>query len=299
MLNLGEAQPTAKKVRALSPDPDAAAAAWLAAHLAEGQSGVVTVTGKLTPALARLFLARNPDNRRLSADAVEKYARDIVNGNWRFNGEPVVISKDGMLNDGQHRCEAVVLAGEAISAIFVFGVDRDSRFTLDQGRPRKASDYLGMHGHTDAVALSAAATMLWQYRNHGRLSSASLFRPTKGEVLAIVGSTPSLAASLGVADRKGCNLVGGRAMLAFCHCVFAERAGAAAAASFIDSMLTGAALSSRDPILYARNRLMDMRGRLHTNEKAELIFRAWNAHRRHEQPKTLAILDGALPAVER
>jgi len=299
MLNLGEAGRTEKKVRALSPDPDAAAAAWLSAHLAEGLSGVVTVTGKLTPSLARLLLARNPDNRRLSADAVEKYARDIANGNWRFNGEPVVISKDGLLNDGQHRCESVVLANEPISVVFVFGVDRDSRFTLDQGQMRKASDYLGMHGHTDAVALSAAATMLWQYRSHGRLSPQSVFRPTKGEVLAIVSQTPSLSVSLKVVDRKGCNLVGGRAMLAFCHCVFSERSGEAAATAFVDSLITGASLSSRDPILYARNRLSDMRGRLHTNEKSELIFRAWNAHRRHEQPKTLAILNGALPAVER
>lgn len=299
MLNLSEAQPTAKKVRAVLPDPDAVAAAWLAAQIEDAGDAVRTVTGKLTPSLARLLLARNQDNRRLSADAVEKYARDIVNGNWRFNGEPIVIAKDGLLNDGQHRCEAVVLAGEAISVIFVFGVDRDSRFTLDQGKMRMAGDYLGMHGHADPVALAAAAAMLWQFRNHGRLSTASIMRPTKTEVLATVGQTPSLSAALRVADRKGCNLVGGRAMLAFCHCIFGERAGEAAATAFIDSLLTGASLSSRDPILYARNRLSDMRGRLRPNEKAELILRAWNAHRRREQPKTLPILDGALPTVER
>jgi hypothetical protein len=299
MLNLGETQPTAKKVRAILPDPDAAAAVWLAGQIGDAAIAVRTVTGKLTPSLARLLLARNPDNRRLSADAVEKYARDIANGNWRFNGEPIVIAKDGLLNDGQHRCEAVVMAGEAISVVFVFGVDRESRFTLDQGKMRQAGDYLGMHGHSDPVALAAAAAMLWQFRSHGRLSTASVMRPTKGEVLAIVGQTPTLAAGLDVADRKGCNLVGGRAMLAFCHCIFAERAGTPAATAFIDSLLTGAALPSRDPILYARNRLSDMRGRLRPNEKAELIIRAWNAHRRREQPKTLAILDGALPPVER
>lgn len=299
MLNLSEAGRTEKKVRALSPDPDAAASAWLNAHLAEGMSGVVTVTGKLTPSLARLLLARNPDNRRLSADAVEKYARDIVNGNWRFNGEPIVISKDGLLNDGQHRCEAVVMASEAISVIFVFGVDRDSRFTLDQGKMRMAGDYLGMHGHSDPVALAAAAGMLWQYRSHGRVSTQSTMRPTKGEVLAVVSNTPGLAASLATVDRKGSNLVGGRAMLAFCHCVFSERAGTTAATAYIEALTGGAGLSSRDPILYARNRLIGMRGRLRSNEKAELIFRSWNAHRRGEQPKVLPILDGDLPPVER
>lgn len=299
MLNLGEAQPTAKKARVLSHDPDAAAAVWLAAQIANAGDAVRTVTGKLTPSLARLLLACNPDNRRLSADAVEKYARDIANGNWRFNGEPVVIAKDGLLNDGQHRCEAVILAGEAISVVFVFGVDRDSRFTLDQGKMRKAGDYLDMHGHADTLVLAACAGLLWQYRTHGRLSGQMHFRPTKGEVLAVVENTPRLVDAVAAVPKKGSQTAGGRGLLTLCYYVFSEKAGAAAAGEFVSALMSGAALSTRSPILYVRNRLIDSSGRLSINERAELIFRAWNAHRRGEHPKVLPILDGTLPAVER
>lgn len=299
MLNLSEAQQSAKKVRALSPAPDAAAAAWLAGQIANAGGTVHTVTGKLTPSLARHLLARNPDNRTISADAVEKYARDIVNGNWRFNGEPIVIAKDGLLNDGQHRCEAVVLADEAISVVFVFGVDRDSRFTLDQGKMRKAGDYLGMHGHADTLVLAASAGLLWQYRTHGRLSGQMHFRPTKGEVLAVVEKTPRLVEAVAAVPKKGSQTAGGRGLLTLCYYLFSEKAGDAAAGEFILALMSGAALSTRSPILYVRNRLIDSSGRLSINERAELIFRAWNAHRRGEQPKVLPILDGMLPPVER
>jgi hypothetical protein len=65
------------------------------------------------------------------------------------------------------------------------------------------------------------------------------------------------------------------------------------------SLISGANLLSNDPILYARNRLMAER-RLKLNEKAKLIFRAWNAHRRGEVPRSLIVneRDSTLPMVE-
>jgi len=299
MLNLSEPARAEKKVRAMLPDPDAAAAAWLDEQLRVGRIEIHTVTGYLTPSLARLLLARNPDNRRVSADVIEKYARDIVNNNWPFNGQTISISKDGFLNDGQHRCEAVLLAGESIRVVFVFGLDRETRFTVDQGKTRIAGDYLGMHGFTDPTALAAAASMLFQYRQYGRLSFETRLRPTKGEVLAIVASTPGLLDATTRVHKRGSHTVGGRSLLGFCLFAFAERAGVTAATEFMDSLTDGAGLPARSPILYVRNRLADMRGRLNVNEKAELIFRGWNAHRRGQHPKVLPILGGNLPEVER
>lgn len=273
--------------------------AWLDEQLRRARGGVVTVTAPLTPALAGVLLERNPANRRLGADVVEKYARDMKNGAWRLNGEPIIVSADGLLNDGQHRCAAVVESGHTIMAIFVFGVGRDTRMTLDQGKARRASDFLGMHGHVDSIALAAAGVFLWQLAQHGRVSSQAVYRPTKSEQLAVIDEHPGLIASLAAIDKKGSLSVGGRPMLGFCHYVFSEAAGEPSATSFMRALTSGAALAARDPILYARNRLMAERGRLRSNERAELIFRAWNAHRRRETPKTLPILGGELPLVER
>lgn len=271
---------------------------WLDNQIKRGRNEVFTVSAELTPTIAKALLDRNPSNRLLNEVTVENYARDIANGAWRLNGQTLVVASDGHMNDGQHRCNAVIAAGMPIRVVFVFGVERDSRFTLDQGRVRSAADFLGMNGHHDTKALAAAAAMLWQYRQRAALSGQAIYRPTKGEVLGTIERTPSLARSVGRIDGKGSSTAGGRSLLGFCHCVFSEASSVDAASLFIDALMEGANLSGRDPILYVRNRLIQERGRLRGNERAELIFRGWNAHRRGETPKTLPIL-GSLPTVER
>ena len=249
--------------------------------------------------LARALLARNPANRKISITTVDKYARDIGGGSWAFNGEPIIISADGFLNDGQHRCEAVIAAQKSIQVVLVIGTDRESRLTIDQGRNRLAGDYLGMDGYQSSNTLAAAASNLWQYLKFGRLSGHQKQRPTRGEVLATVSDFPRLVEALQKVPSKGSDIAGGRGMLIFCRFIFAERAGDEAADEFISSIQKGDNLSSNSPILYARNRLIANRGRLRANERAEIIFRAWGAWRRRETPSKMPILDGVLPVVER
>lgn len=278
---------------------DAEAQRWLAALLLRGRSTVVTVRDRLTPARSRALLAVNPENRRLSAAVVDRYARDISNGAWSDNGQTIVVAKDGMLNDGQHRCHAVVLSGREITVVFVIGVERETRFTLDQGKTRLAGDYLGMKGHADPIALAAVAGYIWQHEQIGRLSEQVMYRPTKNEILSIVEDRPSVAASLYSVQKKGGKNAGGRSLLAFCKYSFASVSDEVAADAFIAALIVGANLHLGDPILYARNRLTLNVGRLKPNERAELIFRAWNATRRRETPKTLIVSNGALPNLER
>lgn len=281
--------------------PDRNASLWLDDQIGRAQNGVITQVIELSPPLARVLLARNPSNRKISANTVENYARDMANGAWSFNGEPIIVSRDGRLNDGQHRCEAVIASNISIQTILVVGTERESRLTLDQGKMRMAGDYLGMNGHIDSVALAAVAKYVWQHANLGMLSSLSQFSPTKSEVLELVQTTPTIADSLKAIPTKGSDSVGGRSILAFVHWTFARVSGNKTNADlFIDSLVKGSNLGVRSPILYARNRLMSERGRLKPNEKAELMFRAWNAHRRGDSKVgSLPIKGGALPAVER
>ena len=280
--------------------PERNASLWLDDQIARAQNGVVTQVVDLSPALARVLLARNPDNRKISPNTVEKYARDMSNGSWSFNGEPIIISRDGHLNDGQHRCEAVLLSEATVPGILVIGTERESRLTVDQGKARMAGDYLGMNGHTDSVALAAAAKYIWQHQSFGRLSHQAQMSPTKGEVLNLVETTPTIAESLKRIQSKGSDAVGGRSVLAFVHWTFTRISGSRTDADiFVDALINGSNLGIRSPILYARNRLMAERGRLKPNEKAELIIRAWNATRRGDKVASLPIKGGALPTVER
>lgn len=301
MLNINEPHEDGKDRNALRSvnSPDRNASLWLDDQIARAQGGVVTQVVNLSPALARVLLARNPDNRKISINTVEKYARDMTNGAWSFNGEPIIVSRDGRLNDGQHRCESVIAANVTVPVILVVGTDRESRLTVDQGKVRKAGDYLGMNGHVDSIALAAVAKYVWQHKTIGQLSGQTLHSPTKGEVLALVESTPTVAESLSRISKKGTDLVGGRSLLAFAHWTFSRVSNRANADAFMDSLVNGANLGVRSPILYARNRLMQERGRLKPNEKAELLFRAWNAYRRGDKVASLPIKGGVLPVVER
>lgn len=276
--------------------PERKAALWIDSKVAAAKGGVICDVVEVTPALARALLERNPANRRVSEATVEKIVRDIDAGNFVVNGESIIVAADGTLNDGQHRLCAVVQANRSITSVMVFGPARDTRTTVDQGRSKQVGDYLAMGGHRDSLALAAAAGYVWQWKNIGRLSTQAMDRPTKGEVLAVVEANPGLADSV---SAVGGNVVAGRGILAFCHWVFSTKASAQVADDFIHALITGENLLSRDPVLYARNRLMADR-RLSPNEKAKLIFRAWNAYRRGEQPRTLTVNDrnAALPAVE-
>lgn len=64
----------------------------------------------ITPDIAKTMLGENVNNRRISHDNVNMFAREMRNGEWRFNGEAIKFSKDGRLLDGQHRLLAVIAA---------------------------------------------------------------------------------------------------------------------------------------------------------------------------------------------
>lgn len=276
------------------------AALWLDDHVAKAGNVVTSIVADLTPELAAVLLERNPANRSLKRTKVEDYAKDMKTGAWKFNGEPIIVASDGLLNDGQHRCAAVIESRRSVKAVFVFGVERETRDTLDQGANRTSADYLSIHGHTDTNHLSGAARCLWQWRTYGFISDGSTFRPTRSEIVDTVDDNPGLKKSLEIVSRRGSSAFSSRSVLAFCHFAFKSVATEKdiAAGFFMDCLIDGANLKSGDPILYVRNRLIADRKSLRMPEKAELLFRAWNAHRLAQTRVLIRVAGGELPILE-
>ena len=282
----------------VTASPDKKAAEWLEGHIAKSQDKITTVVADLTPALARVLLNRNEGNRKTRPGIVEGYARDMRNGAWDMNGEPLIVAKDGMMNDGQHRCLAVVEADVPVPVVFVIGVERDTRNTLDQGAVRRLADYLAMDGYTDALRLASTAGYIWQYLTYGAIHQAGRTKPTKGELRRLIDEHPNIAQSIKFIDGKGVHKIVSLTVLATCHWVF-SRANRKAADEFITSFIDGAGLNSKNPILYVRNRLIAERGSIKANGTAELIFKAWNAWRKGEALQRLVVFGGKLPKVEK
>lgn len=282
----------------LSVSDDRKAALWLQELVEKSQDGVTTQVLDLTPTIARTLLRRNQSNRTISEKIVEGYVRDMRNGAWKFNGEPVIVAKDGNLNDGQHRAMAVILSDVSVPVVLIVGVERDTRTTLDQGRVRTVGDYLAMTGYHYTNVLAATAKMVWQWRKYGYVGNGHKIRPTKGEVLHTVEEIPGLMRSVSAIDGNGISAAGSASMLAFCHYAMGVASNKGDVDRFIRGISMGENLSSDSPILYARNRLLMEKSRLKVGERAELLFRAWNAWRREETPRSLPILGGELPQLE-
>jgi len=277
----------------------AIAGEWLADLVARAKAdGVFAIPIDLTPARAEVLLNRNPDNRNLSETRVTLMARDIQTAAWTFNGEPIIVSDDGWLNDGQHRCWAVVESGMTIRVMLVVGVSRDSRTTVDQGDIKRLAHLLAMEGYQNTTQLAAVASLAWQYDRLGRLGVNVGERPSKSEGMAYIKEHPGVVRSVSACQHRGVRIVGGPAMVALMHWIITRRAGLEAADSFVEALTHGVGLSMGDPILYARNRLIG--GRMRSDEKLELLIKAWNAHRDgHQNVRSFQLSSGLMPRVSK
>lgn len=274
------------------------AAMWLDEQVLAASGKVNTVVTDLTPDLAAVLLERNPANRKVKPHKVQDYAHDMKGGAWKFNGEPIIVASDGLLNDGQHRCLAVLESKTPIPVVMVFGVARETRETLDQGAPRASADYLAMRGMHNPNNIAAIGKAVWQWRTYGYLSTAGNKNPTRSEVLETVTANPGIVKSFEFVNRPNARSLRAVSVLGFAHFAARSVAGAVPADYFMDALIDGTNLKAGDPILIVRNRLLSERGRMLIPERAELLFRAWNAHRLNQTRVIFRVQGGELPLLE-
>src|ERR1700720_140131 len=144
-----------------------------------GYSEIVT----LTPVLAQLLLERNPINRPLSRRNKEELTQDFTSGRYVFNGESIIVSDTGVLNDGQHRCLTVLETGIAVRTAIVFGPKEDTRFTVDTGRSKSVTNFLHMKGRLYTSALGPAVNYIIQYRTKKKIAPTGYAIPSKQAIL--------------------------------------------------------------------------------------------------------------------
>lgn len=105
--------------------------------------------------MAKNYLRLNKKNRPLNRGTVEFYARQMSTGAWRLNGQGISFLANGELGDGQHRLEAIILAGVPVTMTVMRGADNDSFPTYDTGRTRTASDIFSINNIPNAVWVSS------------------------------------------------------------------------------------------------------------------------------------------------
>lgn len=273
---------------------------WVAERVRRGQSGVFSELATITPDIARHLLEYNEDNRRVKKALVDQIAKDITNGFWQVNGEAIIVAKDGSLNDGQHRLNAIVQANSPVQTIIIFGVERESRYTVDMGAARTSADFLGMNNVPYNTLASAVANLHISYRRGFYSIMYGSDRPTKQELLAEYHRYKKeiQPACKFIMGHKFLNANGSQAMgLAW---ILLHRVNFAAAEEFFYGLATGEDLQRGSPILALRNRIIETKkDRLRAWQKLEMILRYWNAWRTGRKNTVRLNLKGEYPTISR
>lgn len=131
---------------------------------------MITITPKMPDAVARQYSLREfitPDraveflnrsegvkvNRRLRNKKVAEYSRDMREGRWNDeNPEPISISPDGYVINGQHRLHAVIDSETSHWFVITYNVLQTVQRVMDIGARRSAADFTGFTTQEIAVA---------------------------------------------------------------------------------------------------------------------------------------------------
>ena len=161
-------------------------------------SGVRYSIELVTPDLAESWMAYNTANRRIRRAVSERFARDMVNGDWREDGNGICFAEDGTLINGQHRLSAVTISGVAAWMLIVRGLPMEAQDAMDDGAKRTAGDTFGFHNIMSANTAAAITrrVLMWQ---SGVRANVGKVQPTKAEMLSAWREDPTLALAAEVA----------------------------------------------------------------------------------------------------
>lgn len=271
---------------------------WIEAAAVDGYETVSAKVMRITPDMAKAMLERNDCNRNIRPFKLRQLVADIEKGQWAFNGEPLIISDDWQLNDGQHRLTAVVQTGVSILSMVVFGVPRETRTTVDQGAARGAADYLGMGGrHHANISASIARTVLSYERSKG-LNINSSAGVSNADILDWCDkNAKQIGESAAFASRKRSNThhYAAPAVIGSCHFIL-SRIDVKAAETYMEQVTTGENIVSGDPAYAVRNVLLNL-GKASRQKKMEVIFRGWVRFRKGDQLKLVKVM-GEFPEIK-
>lgn len=269
---------------------------WFNECIERGKTEPFAPVVKVTPGLAEHILKFNPDNRKLRPVKQGHYATDISGGRWKLNGETIIIAKDGFLNDGQNRLVSVIEAQTPIDTFMVFGVERDTRITVDQGAARTAGDYLTMLGVAHGNQLAGIARLVMAYEADSGRSISKRRDFTNAQVVQRCLNDAELQEVAAYANHAARFTKGMAypAIIGACLYILSDE-DREDARDFIDQIAYGENIKRGDPAYAVRTAL----GNFEKEDRAarmEMIFRGWNAYRQHRQ-LTLAKALGSFPAL--
>lgn len=242
----------------------------------------------ISPQMAAEWLKYNDHNRPVKDTVVKRYAELMKNGRWQLNGESIIVSDTGKLLDGQHRLLACVQSGATFESVVVQGVPEDAFGTLDQGLIRSHADLFSITGEEYPKAIAACAGVLIRYQTKNWHSS-NFARVSFVEKKEVVDRNPGLRFCAQKAHNSKASSFVPSSVLGAAFYLFWS-IDQDDACEFLSRLADGAGLSSGNPILAVRERIISSRSkniRLSPQELLALLIKAWNKYRTNEPTKII------------
>jgi hypothetical protein len=185
--------------------------------------------------------------RDLSDVVVRKYARDMRNGKWQFNGAPIQFDgtdENGIprMTNGFHRGNAVIMANVRIPFVCQYAIALSAIRTMDNNRTRSLAAQLKLDGRQNAKVLASLLTYLGFFRAKGGFTGPKLSNAEYFDLLTENPGTQAIAKEYDVQLPR--NLVPGLAACA--HYLCAEK-DASLAQTFFGQIVHGVELEAKDP----------------------------------------------------
>ena len=181
----------------------------------------------LTPQLAHELLSANNNNRKLRTREVERYARDILAGNWKFTGEAIKVDWNGNLIDGQHRSNAVIMANKPIQVLLITGLNPETQSVIDVAVKRTAIDALrwaGFSGDLTILSKIARVDTLWRsgFRFTSSTTHGSYPALSHSEIVDWVSNNPEAFVSARFGQSHYASIGFTPSIMAFAHMLMRE-----------------------------------------------------------------------------
>lgn len=251
-----------------------------------------TRTGLVTPEIAGWLLDLNTANRPLQKGAVHRFVQILKAGLWQLTGEAVIVSREGQLNDGQHRLHAIMAASMPAPLDVRFGIAREAFAATGTGTRRTASQAVAITGAKNASAQAAIARLL-VHHDAGQMAKASL-QVEPQLVLETIQAEPLIAEIAAMTSRH--RFAPARTAPFSLILLLAARATTMEkVAAFAAVVNSGRAAAETDPAYQLHLRLRDAalrKERLSQVDVAALAVRAWNAWIQGRELHRLVIQDG-------
>lgn len=231
-----------------------------------------------TPQQAKNALGKNEVNRNLRTQQVDKYARDMANGNWGMCVAPIVFDEEGKLRDGQHRLTAQVKANVKIKWLILRNVPTGANDTIDTGAVRSVADVLHFKGDTNTGLLAAITRNVHRILN-GMMAGGTTI--SHSEIIKTLDEHPEIRRSVEIASQARNKTMTPIApsVLGAAHWMIAQENGYADADIFLWRVIHLTQERDGSPVLALARRCNEIKRqqqRVQHRDYLAMVIKAWN-----------------------